>query len=350
MASDIELADLDLRYGGHRMKNPAQEMKLLVSIQGRGIERPLQGVDMGEEKVLLNGFKRYRCAKRLGIGVVPYASLGRDEATGIVAVLRVANEKSLSILEQAKFIDDLVRLHQMTSAEVAETLSRSKSWVTMRLGLVREMSEVVRERILGGAFPIYSYMYTLRPVMRMNGVIKTDVEAFVAAVSGKKLSVREVDQLAHGYFRGPDWFRQEIDSGNFALALERLKEVPKPDDGCSGFEGVALRDIEILAKYMQRVTGKIQHRRLSTPTRPFCAQASILLAEQKIRSSALRRLVRLFGQDSPQSMYAMDRLKTHPVLSRGRKYKDWQAAEKAEAWCRVENEWQALQESGREED
>lgn len=277
VTSDIEIANLDLRYEGYRMKSPAQEVKLLVSIQGRGIERPLQGVDMGEKKVLLNGFKRYRCAKTLGIGVVPYASLGSDEATGIIAVLRGANEKSLSILEQAKFIDDLVQLHQMSSAEVAEMLSRSKAWVTMRLGLLREMSGVVREKILGGAFPIYSYMYTLRSIMRMNGVAKTDIEAFVVAVSGRKLSVREVDQLAHGYFRGPEWFRQEIDSGNFALALERLKEVPAPNDGCSEFEAVVLKDIETLAKYMLRVIGKIQNRKLSTPTRPFCAQASILL-------------------------------------------------------------------------
>lgn len=292
MTSDIEIANLDLRYEGHRMKSPAQEVKLLVSIQGRGIERPLQGVDMGEKRILLNGFKRYRCAKILGIGVVPYASLGSDEATGIVAVLRGASEKSLSILEQAKFIDDLLHLHQMSSAEIAETLSRSKSWVTMRLGLVREMSGVVREKILGGAFPIYSYMYALRPVMRMNGVAKRDVEAFVVAVSGKKLSVREVDQLAHGYFRGPDWFRQEIDSGNLALALERLKEVPEPDDGCSGFEGVVLRDIETLAKYMQRVIGKIQHRQLSTPTRPFCAQASILLAGVLSQLSTFQQALR----------------------------------------------------------
>lgn len=292
MTSDIEIANLDLRYEGHRMKSPAQEVKLLVSIQGRGIERPLQGVDMGEKRILLNGFKRYRCAKILGIGVVPYASLGSDEATGIVAVLRGASEKSLSILEQAKFIDDLLHLHQMSSAEIAETLSRSKSWVTMRLGLVREMSGVVREKILGGAFPIYSYMYALRPVMRMNGVAKRDVEAFVVAVSGKKLSVREVDQLAHGYFRGPDWFRQEIDSGNLGLALERLKEVPEPDDGCSGFEGVVLRDIETLAKYMQRVIGKIQHRQLSTPTRPFCAQASILLAGVLSQLSTFQQALR----------------------------------------------------------
>lgn len=278
MAAQVELASLDLRYEGHRMKSPAVESRLLISIQERGIDNPLEGVDIGGRRILLNGFKRYRCARRLGLGLVPYTSLGSDAASGIIAVLRSSNERSLSILEQAQFIDDLIRLHKMSPVEIAETLSRSKSWVVMRLGLVREMGGVVRDKILSGAFPVYPYMYTLRPLMRMNGVRKEDVEAFVSAVGGKKLSVREIEQLAHGYFRGPDWFRKEIDSGNLVLALERMKQVPESPEGCSGFEGVLLRDIEILAKYLQRVTGKSQHPRLSNPTRTFRAQAGLLLA------------------------------------------------------------------------
>lgn len=278
MARQVEVASLDLRYEGHRVKNPALESRLLLSIQERGIEKPLEGVDIEEQRILLNGFKRYRCAKRLGLGLVPYTSLGSDEASGIIAVLRSSNEKSLSILEQAQFIDDLIQLHKMNAAEIAETLSRSKSWVVMRLGLVREMSTVVREKVLSGAFPVYSYMYALRPLMRMNGVGRADVETFVSAVSGKKLSIREIEQLTHGYFRGPDWFRKEIDSGNLALALERMKQVPESPEGCSGHEGVLLRDIEILAKYMQRVIGKSQDPRISSSTRTFRAQASLLLA------------------------------------------------------------------------
>ena len=291
MPEDVELAQLDLRYEGHRMKSPAQEGKLLASIQQRGIETPLEGVDVGGKRVLLNGFRRYRCAKRLGLGVVPYLSLGQDEATGIVAVLRASNDKRLSILEQARFIDDLVQEHRMTPAEVAETLARSKSWVVMRIGLIREMGAAVREKILCGAFPVYSYMYTLRPFMRMNGVAKKDIEAFVTAVSGKKLGVREVNQLAHGYLRGPEWFRNEVDSGNLDLALQRMNEAPASPDHCEGFEGVVLKDIQILSKYMQRLIHKGQDPRLSTPTRTFRAQASLLFVGIESRMSAFRQTV-----------------------------------------------------------
>jgi predicted transcriptional regulator len=272
------------------MKNPGLEARLLASITERGIEEPLEGVDAEERRILLNGFKRYRCARKLQVGAVPYVSLGLDAATGILAVLRASSDKRLSILEEARFLDDLRALHKLTVAEIAETLSRSKSWVTMRLGLVAEMGEAIREKIFSGAFPVYSYMYTARQFMRRNGIQRQEVEAFVVSVAGKKLSVREIAQLAHGYFRGPEWFRAEIQSGNFTLALERMKQVPEAPDGSNEFERVLLRDLELLGKYMKRVIEKSQDPRIET--RAFCAEANLLLGGILSRLSALTKTLR----------------------------------------------------------
>jgi len=276
MGHDVELSALDLRYESYRMRNPAQEGRLLASIARRGIEEPLEGVDRAEQSILLNGFKRYRCASKLGIRIAPYASLGEDEASGIINLLRVSNDRSLTILEQARFIDQLRQLDRMSVADIADALSRSKAWVSMRLGLIGEMSPAVREQIFSGAFPVYPYMYTLRQFMRMNGVKKQDIEDFVVAVSGKKLSVREIEQLAHGYFRGPASFREAIREGHTALVLDRMGQVPEDPEGSSEFERVLLKDLEITHKYMQRVMGKSEDRRLKT--RAFMAQAHLLTA------------------------------------------------------------------------
>jgi len=299
MAQEAELATLDLRYEGYRMKQPALEARLLASISQRGIEEPLEGVDRQEVRILLNGFKRYRCARKLGIATAPYASLGEDEAVGIMSLLRTSNNKALGILEQAGFIDELKNLHKMSVAEIAADLSRSKSWVSMRLGLIGEMSAVVRRKLFAGAFPVYSYMYTLRQFMRMNGVKKSDVEAFVAALSGKRLSVREIEQLAHGYFRGPESFREEIRGGNIALPLERMRRVPEDPEGCNEFERVLLKDLEVVQKYMQRVMGKAQDRRLST--RSFHAEANLLTAGILSRASAFFQTLRELHDRSGQA-------------------------------------------------
>ena len=126
MGQEVELSALDLRYESYRMKNPALEGRLLASIARRGIEEPLEGVDQAERSILLNGFKRYRCARKLGIGVAPYASLGDDEASAIINLLRVSNDRSLTILEQAGFIDELRQLHQMSVADIAEHYGSEK--------------------------------------------------------------------------------------------------------------------------------------------------------------------------------------------------------------------------------
>jgi len=285
MANEIELGSLDLRYESFRLKQPALEERLLSSILQRGIEEPLEGVEVEPARVLLNGFKRYRCARKLRLATVPYSSLGQDEAAAILGLLKLSNHRTLSILEQAAFIAELKTVRRMNGAEIAAELSRSKSWVTMRLGLMAEMSAKVRQQLFTGAFPVYSYMYLMRQFMRMNGVKAAQIEQFVLATSGQGLSVREVEQLAHGFFRGPESFRQEILKGNLALPLERMRQVPQSADGCNEFERVLLGDLELTQKYMQRVMGKSQEEARLT-SRAFHAQCHLLTAGILSRSRA----------------------------------------------------------------
>ena len=299
MAKDIELSSLDLRYEDYRMKNAGLEERLLASIAQRGIEEPLEGVQLQDASILLNGFKRYRCARKLQLHSVPYASLGDDQVAGIMNLLRISNNRALSILEQAAFIDELNTTGHLSVAEIAKELSRSKSWVSMRLGLISEMRPTIRAKLFSGAFPVYSYMYTLRQFMRMNGVRGEEVEQFVVAVSDKGLSIRDIEQLAHGFFRGPDSFRQEILKGNLALPLKRLREMPQNPDGCSEFERVMLHDLELTQKYMQRVMGKSQDSRLKS--RPFHAQANLLSAAILSRVPAFNQSLKQLHDRSGQA-------------------------------------------------
>jgi len=291
MDNEVELASLDLRYEGFRLKAAALEERLLASIVARGIQEPLEGVQVQGRKVLLNGFKRYRCARHLRLATVPYSSLGGDEAAAILGLLKLSNNRALSILEQAAFIAELRNARGLNVAEIAVELSRSKSWVTMRLGLLSEMSEPVRQQLFAGAFPVYCYMYLMRQFMRMNGVKAEQIQEFILAVSGKGLSVREIEQLAHGFFRGPESFREEIRKGNLALPLERMRQTPQSPDACGEFERVLLGDLELTQKYMQRVMGKSQEQAKLT-SRAFHAQCHLLTAGILSRSRAFFHTLR----------------------------------------------------------
>ncbi len=49
--------------------------------------------------------------------------------------------------------------------------------------------------------------------------------------------MREVEQLANGYFRGLESFRKEIRKGNMALPFERMRQVPRTPTGVVSLSG-----------------------------------------------------------------------------------------------------------------
>lgn len=276
MSENIERGSLDLRYEGHRVRNAAAEARLLASIAERGIEEPLGGVDAPQGRLLLDGFRRFRCAKKLGIECVPYVCWAQDETQGIASLLSARRQRTLTILEQARFVDELLSTHGMTIADVAEMLSRSKAWVSTRRNLLASMSAAVQQILFRGAFPVYSYMVTLQPLMRMNGVKPAEIDRFVQALAGTKLSVREIELLAHGYFRGTASLREAIDEGNWKWTLQQMQEVAEDSECLSPFERGMLRDLERLLQGMQKVMTGCDSPRLQA--RDFFAQANLLLA------------------------------------------------------------------------
>lgn len=299
MNENVELTSFNLRYEGHRIRDDAAEARLMASIARRGIDEPLKGVDTPQDRFLLKGFKRYRCARKLSIGRVPYVSLGEEEAMGIIGLMRVAKNHRLNLLEEAKFIVELLTLHQMSPAEVAEKLGRSKGWVSMRRTLFEEMSEDIERILFRGAFPVYAYMYTLRPFMRMNSVGKKPVERFVKAVAGHRLSVRDIESLAEGYFRGPASLREAIDEGKWSWALDRMKTVREAPEGCSAIERRLLKDLQMLEKYVQRVIARCHDERLQSPA--FRAQANLLAASLLSKWEPFFQTMREFHDRSGQA-------------------------------------------------
>jgi hypothetical protein len=117
-------------------------------------------------------------------------------------------------------------------------------------------------------------MYTLRQFMRINSVSKKDVDEFVSSVAGRNLSIRDIDMLANGYFKGSDEIRGQIKNGNISWGLERLKASSTGATDCTQAEQKMLKDLEIVQKYMQRVSCKSRDRRLKAAS--FRAQANLL--------------------------------------------------------------------------
>lgn len=303
MHKQIELAAIDLRFADCRLKSANQEKILLASICERGIEQPLQGIitsnDQGDEQrpVLLDGFKRLRCAQKLGIAVVPFLEIAEDVPSGILALLRLSNAGSLTLLEQARLVDELKREHRMSTAEISTRLERSKAWVIVRCEVISKMSPAVCDEVFSGRFPAYSYLYTLRQFRRLTGTKQSEEDEFVRAVSGKGLSTRDIEIVARGYFQGGEAIRAQVREGNIGWCLSELKRDLSADQegvrgGWTEEERSSVRDLETLMRLLGRLSFRLES--LEGSSSVFFAEAGLLASGVLRRWTQCEAVIRRF--------------------------------------------------------
>lgn len=273
---EVEISHIDTSFERIRIRDRAAQKAILDSIIEGGIREPLKCVIPPQGRMLLlDGFKRLRCAVKLGIKAVPVVSLGSDEATAILHLLRTSTAKTLSTLEQAALVDELHQAHRMSISQIAHHLERSPAWVSLRLGLIDEMTETVKEAVFAGRFPLRSYMYTLRPFTRVKGSKKSEIDLFVKSVSGKGLGIRALDVLAHSFFEGGPEMREQITHGNIDWTLNQLTQQTARDH-CSlnEWESKTLKGLELVQGCIVRVPRQLKDARLKSSE--FFSEADIL--------------------------------------------------------------------------
>lgn len=288
MDISVEISSIDLRFQHCRLSHEPNEQRLLASIANQGIRDPLFGIIRdGGVPVLLDGFKRLRCASKLRINQVLFRSIGDDEATAILALMRLSNAGSLTILEQACLIDELRRLHKLSIVEIARRLERSTTWVSARQGILTEMTSLIKDKVMSGAFPLSAYMYNLRTIRRLSSVQPSEIEAFVLATAGKGLSVRDLDILAKGYFKGSEEFRSHVQLGDVGWCLKALRTIS--DTGTSAAsnedERKVLIDLEVVQRRLRRFPGMLSG---------LYTQSPAFLAEAHLFSGGILRLIQPF--------------------------------------------------------
>jgi len=226
--------------------------------------------------LLLDGFKRLHCSLKLGIQRLPVVSLGSDEAGGMLALLRQSTAHALSTLEQAALVDELKARYGLSVKEIARHLDRSPAWVSVRLGILSQMSESVRTAIFTGRFPARSYLYTLHSFTRVNKIPQSEIDRFVQAASNKDLSLRQIDLLAHGYFRGGAALKGQIEQGQIGWTLEQLQKSQIRESPHLGErEARVLADLELAQKYLYRLLAGLSRQGLAG--NEFFAQADLIV-------------------------------------------------------------------------
>jgi ParB-like chromosome segregation protein Spo0J len=102
---------------------------------------------------LIDGFKRHRAAEQMGWTTLRVTSLDVDEQ-GQWAAMLVLNRAthSMSVLEEALVLREMVAMG-MIQTQIGQILSRHKSWVSRRIGLIERLHPELVEQIREGILP-----------------------------------------------------------------------------------------------------------------------------------------------------------------------------------------------------
>jgi ParB/RepB/Spo0J family partition protein len=256
----IEMAAIDLRLEYTRSKDTDRERRLLTSIMQQDIMEPLLVSQCKQQGtyILNDGFKRYRCAKKLNRKIIPAESIADDVAAGVVSLLRRQQSRALNIMEQAALLEHLHQKQEMSIYTIAQRLEHSPSWVSMRLNILGQMSESVRSKIMSGQFPARAYLYEIKKFTRVNGVSMQRVDAFVEAVSGKGLSTRQLGLLSRAYFAGSALIERLVGEGDVHRALDILRDNQNgpPADAMDERQRLFVKELKSINRQMAQLSNK----------------------------------------------------------------------------------------------
>jgi ParB/RepB/Spo0J family partition protein len=145
---ELEFHQLDLRHAPRRVRQPARERRLLASIADIGQQMPIVVVHGASPYVVVDGYKRVRCLRRLHRDTVAAVIWDLAEPDALILRQVLQTETTDSVFEQGWLSRTLREDHGLALDVLARRCDRSVSWVSRRLDLVRTLPAPV-QRSLG---------------------------------------------------------------------------------------------------------------------------------------------------------------------------------------------------------
>ncbi len=248
---DLEIPTLDLRYAELRTKSAERERRLIASLAENGQQTPVVVVHVGDQHVLVDGYKRVRALRRLGHDLVRATPWDLDEVDALVLERVLRASDTSSALEEGWFLRELVTRFGLSREELARRFDRTPSWVSRRLGLVTNLPTTVQEHVRSGAIGAHAAMRYLVPLARAN---ERDCDALSASVAPLRPSSRDLGVLYETYASGNEKTRALVVTDP-ALVL-RARDAA--GDASTTPAEQLLEDLRVTAAIARRAGGRLR--------------------------------------------------------------------------------------------
>ncbi|NMH60637.1 ParB/RepB/Spo0J family partition protein [Alteromonas ponticola] len=199
VAEQSELSKLPIEYLSPGKYQPRKDMspealeELASSIRSQGVIQPIVVRKTAENRYeIIAGERRWRASQLAQLDVVPCLIKNvPDEAAVAIALIENIQREDLNAMEEAQALDRLMVEFELTHAQVAEAVGKSRTTVTNLLRL-NHLNEDVKLLLEHGDIE----MGHARALLALDG----DEQSTAAQiVSGKGLTVRDTEKLVRKY-------------------------------------------------------------------------------------------------------------------------------------------------------
>ena len=199
----IEWTALAEPYARLRVQDLAAESKLAAALAQQGQRCAVLVVATTDKErtgyVLVDGYRRARALRRLGCDTIVAMVVALAEAEALAYCHRQETSRRRSAVEDGWLVRELVTTLGLSPSEVSLLLDRTASWVSRRLGLVRDLPMEVEEAVRRGSLPPHAAMKSLLPLARANAA---SCAKLIAGLGGERLTTRQAALLYDAWRRG----------------------------------------------------------------------------------------------------------------------------------------------------
>ncbi len=140
----VPTADLRERLSALRLADAASLASMRTSLRQHGQLAPVRAFEHGGVLEVIDGFKRLRAARGLGMRELRAVVADVDLVEATVHLRELHAGRGLTTLEEAWIVRSLHRDHHLTQGAIAARLRCHKSWVCRRLMLVESLETSVQ--------------------------------------------------------------------------------------------------------------------------------------------------------------------------------------------------------------